>query len=103
MDFSGLAPVREWLEFMFDHTFLSSLDDPYLKTWKKLSEEGQIKLRILPNVGMEGTADYVWHQVSDIISAQEKGRVTVKKVQVFENEKNSAIYIPPRIIDHAPV
>ena len=79
---------------MFDHTFLAAEDDPWMKTWEMLDRKGQIQLRVMPNVGMEGTAEFVYKKVSDIITKQEKGRVWISKVEVIENEKNSACYIP---------
>ena len=94
MDFSALKEVKSWLDYVFDHTFLASEDDPWMETWQKLDREGQIQLRVLPNVGMEGTAEYVYHKASAIIAKQEKGRVWISKVEVIENEKNSACYIP---------
>ena len=94
MDFSALKEIKAWLDSMFDHTFLASEDDPWMETWKKLDRDGQIQLRVMPNVGMEGTAEFVYHRASAIIAKQEKGRVWISKVEVIENEKNSACYIP---------
>lgn len=94
MDFGGLKQVKKWLDEMFDHTFLASQDDPYLETFRKLDEEGVIQLRILPNAGMEGTAKFVYDHVSKIIKDITNSRVWITKVEVRENEKNSACYIP---------
>ncbi|MCT4643232.1 MAG: 6-carboxytetrahydropterin synthase [Bacteriovoracaceae bacterium] len=94
MDFGGLKDVKAWLEDMFDHTFLSSEDDPYLETFKQLDEQGVIQLRVLPNAGMEGTAKFVYDHVSKMVEKKTKGRVWITKVEVRENEKNSAFYIP---------
>lgn len=94
MDFGGLKQVKKWLEETFDHTFLVAEDDPYLSQFKKMDEEGIIQLRVLPNPGMEGTAKYVFDEVNTMIHKQTGGRVWVSKVEVRENEKNSAFYIP---------
>ena len=98
MDFAALKEVKSWLEYMFDHTFLAAEDDPYMETWKRLDKEEQIQLRTLPDVGMEGTAKFVYNNVSQLIYKQERGRVWICRVEVIENEKNSAYYIP-RCID----
>lgn len=92
MDFGGLKDVKEWLDYMFDHTFLVSQDDPYKETFTKLDKEGVIQMRVLPNAGMEGTAQFVYNHVNDMVSKKTNGRVKVIKVEVRENEKNSAIY-----------
>lgn len=94
MDFGGLAEVKEWLAHMFDHTFLVAQDDPAMEEFKKLDSMGVIQMRVLPNAGMEGTAKYVYEHVSKIIERITDSRVRITKVEVRENEKNSAFYIP---------
>ena len=94
VDFGGLKEVRSWLEYMFDHTFLASDNDPYLSLFKEMDEKSIIQLRILPNVGMEGTAKYVYETVNTMIKNRTNGRAWVKLVKVSENENNSAIYAP---------
>lgn len=94
MDFGGLKDIKDWLKHMFDHTFLVALDDPELETFKDLDQKGVIQMRTLPNAGMEGTAEYVYEHASKIISKLTNDRVWITKVEVRENEKNSAIYIP---------
>ena len=94
VDFGGLKEVKAWLEYMFDHTFLAAEDDPYLGLFKEMDSKSIIQLRTMPNVGMEGTAKYVYDTVNEMIRVKTKGRAWVKLVQVSENEKNSAIYCP---------
>tara|TARA_Y100000780_G_scaffold132772_1_gene119437 strand:- start:151719 stop:152159 length:441 start_codon:yes stop_codon:yes gene_type:complete len=94
MDFGGLKEVKAFLSDYFDHTFLVSQDDPFLETFQKLDEEGVIQMRVLPNAGMEGTAEFVYEKVQAIVSSITNNRVRVIKVEVCENEKNSAMYIP---------
>ena len=92
VDFGGLKKVKAWLDDMFDHTFLASADDPHMETFKTLDKQGVIQLRVLPNVGMEGTAEYVFHKVNEMIKEQTHGRAWVSLTEVRENEKNSAIF-----------
>ena len=94
VDFGGLKEVKAWLEHMFDHTFLAAEDDPYLDLFKEMDAKSIIQLRTMPNVGMEGTAKYVYDTVNEMIRVKTNGRAWVKLVQVSENEKNSAIYCP---------
>lgn len=94
MDFGGLKEVKAWLDHMFDHTFLASNDDPALEDFKKLDKEGVIQLRVMPNAGMEGTAKYVYEHVAKIVDKATNSRVRIVKVEVRENEKNSAYFIP---------
>ncbi len=94
VDFGGLKDVKAWLDDMFDHTFLANQDDPYLEKFRQLDEDGVIQLRILPNVGMEGTAKYVFEKVDEMIRKSTGDRAWVHSLEVRENEKNSAIYRP---------
>jgi len=79
---------------MFDHTFLVALDDPFLEDFKKLDQAGVIQLRVLPNAGMEGTAEFVYEEVNKMIKKITQDRAWIVKIEVRENEKNSAIYYP---------
>lgn len=94
VDFGGLKKVKAWLDEMFDHTFLVSQDDPFMETFKELDKKEVIQLRVLPNVGMEETAKYVYEHVNPMINALTNGRAWITLIEVRENEKNSAFYIP---------
>ena len=92
VDFGGLKKLKTWLESVFDHTFLVAQDDPELEAFKELDSRGAILLRILPNPGMEGTALYVYEEASKILVSLYGKRAWITKVEVRENDKNSAIY-----------
>ncbi len=94
MDFGGLKEIKEWLSYHFDHTFLIAEDDPELETFKELDKKQLIQLRVLPNPGMEGTAKFVYEQINPIIQKITNKRVWISLVEVRENEKNSAKYLP---------
>ncbi len=91
VDFGGLKEVKKWLEHWFDHTFLVSQDDPHIDDFKKLDEQGVIQMRVFENIGMEGTAQFVYDNVNKMINEQTNGRAWITQVEVRENEKNSAI------------
>ena len=94
VDFGGLKEVKAWLDHMFDHTFLVSEDDPCMEEFKDLEKKGAIQMRVMPNIGMEGTAKYVFDHVNKMIKKDTNGRAWLKRIEVRENEKNSAIYEP---------
>lgn len=87
----GLAP-NAWMNYMFDHTTLIAHDDPYLKNFLKMHAEGIIQLRILPAVGAEQFAKFIFNKVNEFVLAETKNRVKVIKVEVYEHERNSASY-----------
>lgn len=94
VDFGGLKELKTWLDHMFDHTFLVAQDDPQMDAFKKLDKEGAIQLRVMPNPGMEGTAQYVYEEGMKILKKLYGDRAWITLVQVSENEKNSAMFIP---------
>ena len=94
VDFGGLKELKKWLEQIFDHTFLVAQDDPELEAFKALDKTGTIQLRVLPNPGMEGSAEYVYLEASKILESLYGKRAWITKVEVCENDKNSAIFHP---------
>lgn len=99
MDFGGLKTLKKFLEEHFDHTLLLNEDDPLLPDFRALEEKGAAKIVVLPNVGMEGTARWLFYEATKIIDATENGRVWITQIEVRENDKNSAIFIAPTNAD----
>ena len=95
MDFGSLKGIKTWLEEKFDHTLLLDERDPLLPVFKLLEAEGACKLVVLPDVGMEGSAKFVFDYVSRDVALKTSGRVWVCSVEMRENDKNSAIYVAP--------
>ena len=92
MDFGSLKSVRAWLHTIFDHTTLVAEDDPALDTFRSLQQAGLLDLRILPSVGCEATARYVFDQVAFEIARTTQGRVWLESVEVKEHGGNSAVF-----------
>jgi 6-pyruvoyltetrahydropterin/6-carboxytetrahydropterin synthase len=92
MDFGGLKHIKAWLEDKFDHTLLINEDDPEMAFFEEMDRKGLCRLRVLPNIGMEGSAKYIFDYVDPWVQEQTDGRVRVFSVECRENEKNSAIY-----------
>lgn len=84
--------LKDWLNHMFDHTTLIEIDDPQLESFKWLEELGLCHLRVMDKMGAESMAKLVLEKFNDVFSKTEGGRVKVVKVELFENDKNSAIY-----------
>lgn len=98
VDFGGFkeAPrgngLKAWMDHMFDHTTLIAEDDPYLEGWKAMDQHGLIQLRVIPHVGAERFAEFIFNKLNDFITVETDGRVRVTKVEFMEHGKNSAIY-----------
>lgn len=88
---NGKSP-KEFLDFMFDHTTIIAEDDPARQQFQELNEKGIIQLRILPAVGAERFAEYLFDTLQDFVDRDTDGRVSIKRVDFYENGKNSASY-----------
>lgn len=84
--------LKDWLNYMFDHTTLIEKDDPQLESFKFMEELGLCHLRVMDSMGAESCAKLVFDKFNDVFSKTEGGRVKVVRVECFENSKNSSIY-----------
>lgn len=91
-DFGGLKEIKAWLKQQFDHTLVVAEDDPELEKFKELEKNDIVDLRIIPAVGCEKFAEYIFDHVDPIIKKESKDRVWVESVEVREHNGNSAIH-----------
>ena len=87
----GLSP-KDWMEYMFDHTFLVAEDDPFVESFLKMNEVGAAQVRVIPATGAERFAQFIYDKINPFIQEETDGRVRVVKVEFREHNKNSAIY-----------
>lgn len=96
VDFGGFKHngLKEWMTHMFDHTLLIEENDPFMDYFKLMEVERLCDLRIIPTgcMGCEGLAKLVFDKFNDVLSKTDAARSWVAKVEVFEHERNSAIY-----------
>ena len=92
MDFGGFKEFKTFLEDFFDHSCLINSDDPELPLFKEMDQKGILKLRVLDNVGMEGTSQFLHQKMNEYLNQKTQGRVWCFRVETRENEKNSGIY-----------
>lgn len=89
----GMSP-KAWFEYLLDHTFIVAEDDPFKESFLKMDQAGVAQVRVIPAVGAERFAEYIYSKVQPFIEEETNGRVSVVKVEFREHEKNSAIYVP---------
>ena len=87
----GMNP-KEWMDYMFDHTMLIAEDDPFIESFKLMDQAGAAQIRILPAVGAEKFAEYIYNKLQEFINQETEGRVKVVRVEFMEHGRNSAIY-----------
>lgn len=88
---NGRSP-KAFFEYLLDHTTIVAEDDPYLENFKQLHYDGIIQLRILPAVGCERFAEYLYQVINEFLQLETEGRVRATRVEVYEHERNSASY-----------
>jgi 6-pyruvoyltetrahydropterin/6-carboxytetrahydropterin synthase len=87
----GMNP-KVWMDYMFDHTMIIAEDDPFIESFKLMGQAGAAQIRILPAVGAEKFAEYVYTKLQEFVNEETGGRVKIARVEFMENGKNSAIY-----------
>jgi 6-pyruvoyltetrahydropterin/6-carboxytetrahydropterin synthase len=84
--------LKDWMDYMWDHTLLIEKDDPQLETFQYMQELGLCHLRVMDRIGAESAAKMVYDKFNDVMSRTGGGRVKVVKVECWEAPKNSSIY-----------
>lgn len=88
---NGMAP-KKFFDWLLDHTTVIAENDPQLDLFKEMDRLEIIQLRILPGVGCERFAEYLYNTINNFLDAETDGRVRASKVEVYEHERNSASY-----------
>jgi len=83
---------KEWMDYMFDHTTIIAEDDPFLGAFKEMGTAGAAQIRVIPAVGAEQFAKYIYEKLNTFIQEETNGRVKVARVEFMEHGKNTAIY-----------
>jgi 6-pyruvoyltetrahydropterin/6-carboxytetrahydropterin synthase len=98
IDFGALKQIKNWLEFRFDHKTVIAADDPHLAYFEQGHELKVLDLVVLPAVGCEKFAEYVFAYVKDwLVDFKHAPRVELVSVKVSEHGANSATYINPKL------
>lgn len=94
-DFGALKWAKDFIEDAFDHTTCIAADDPALAHFEAMDKQGLIQLRVMPSVGCEAFARYIYDTLQPRIDSETQNRVRVDSITVFEHTGNSATYSNP--------
>jgi len=83
---------KEWMDYIFDHTTIIAEDDPFINAFKQMETAGVAQIRILPAVGAEQFAKFIFEKLNTFVQEETSGRVKVARVEFMEHNKNTAIY-----------
>lgn len=97
MDFGGLKKVKQFLEDSWDHRLLVASDDPAMDDIMNLHHKGIVSVNVMDvdqghGPGIEGSCKYIHDNINPMIEQMTDGRVWVERVQIWEHERNTAIY-----------
>ena len=84
--------LKDWMNYMFDHTTLIEKDDPQLESFQMMEELGLLHLRVMDVIGAEACAKLVFDKFNERLASTGGGRVKVVKVECWEAKRNSSIY-----------
>jgi 6-pyruvoyltetrahydropterin/6-carboxytetrahydropterin synthase len=83
---------KEWMDYMFDHTTIIAEDDPFVNAFKEMETAGVAQIRIIPAVGAEQFAKFIFEKLNLFVQKETSDRVKVVRVEFMEHNKNTAIY-----------
>ena len=87
----GMQP-KDYFTWLLDHTTIIAEDDPRLDLFRLMDDDEIIQLRVLPSVGCERFAEFLYNKINEFLKAETNNRVRATKVEVYEHEKNNASY-----------
>jgi 6-pyruvoyltetrahydropterin/6-carboxytetrahydropterin synthase len=83
---------KAWMDYMFDHTTIIAEDDPFINAFKQMETAGVAQIRIIPAVGAEQFAKFIFEKLNTFVQEETNNRVKVTRVEFMEHNKNTAIY-----------
>ncbi len=97
MDFGDLKDVKQWLEDQWDHRVMIASDDPQLEKLKEMHALNIMNINVMDvdkgwGPGIEASCKFVYDHVQPLIDQKTDGRVKLTKVEIWEHERNSAVY-----------
>lgn len=93
VDFGDFDELKGFLQEKFDHTLVLAKNDPAMKEFQALEKAGAASIVVLEDgVGIEMFAKYCFEAADSYVKHKTNGRARAHSVEVFEHEKNSAIY-----------
>ena len=96
-DFGSFKEIKTELEKVFDHKLVIDKNDPAKHVFKELERYGAVDITEMDGVGIEKFAEYVFNYVDGYVKVKTNNRVWCERVEVFEHENNSAIFLKEKI------
>lgn len=103
VDFGGLRFIKEFLEKEWDHRLLLTDKDPLLDEFKRLHDLGGVNINVMDSSkgwgpGIEQSCKFLFDNLNPLVQNQTFDRCEIYKIQVWEHQLNSAIYMNPKYV-----
>jgi 6-pyruvoyltetrahydropterin/6-carboxytetrahydropterin synthase len=96
VDFGRLKFIKAWIEQHLDHACVFNDSDP-LREQIVSACPGAWKVYVVPSCSCEGLAQHLFAIFDHLVRQQTLHRAFVISVEVVEDSKNSATYVPPTL------
>jgi 6-pyruvoyltetrahydropterin/6-carboxytetrahydropterin synthase len=91
LDFGKMGFIKEYLADLLDHRFLVNENDPHRAQFEEMERVYALfSIRIVPNGSCESLCSYIGEQIDAQVRNRTGGNVWLKRVTIYEDEKNSA-------------
>lgn len=91
--FGDLKEIKQWMQETFDHTMIVAEDDPELEFLRTIEAKGLTKIVMMPHVGCEKVAEYVFNHVQTFLLSQSYcNNVSLESVRVQEHPGNGVLF-----------
>lgn len=96
VDFGKLKFIKQWIEQNLDHACVFNESDP-LREQIVASSPSAWRVYLVPSCSCEGLAQHLFKVFDKLVREQTQGRAFVVSVEVVEDSKNSATYVPAKL------
>lgn len=94
VDFGNLKYIKAFIDDHLDHACLFSKEDSQVHALSNSEFKGLFKILWVDNASCEGIAQFLYEAFSELIKVQENGRVSIRSLKLYEDEKNFVTYTP---------
>lgn len=91
-DFGAFKELSKSLQKTFDHKLVIDKNDPAKPAFREIERYGAAEIVEMDGVGIEKFAQYVFEETDNYVKYHTNRRVWCSQVEVFEHDKNSAIF-----------
>ena len=94
VDFGNLKYIKAFIDEHLDHACLFSKEDSQVQDLSQSEFNDLFKILWVDNASCEGIAQFLFETFSQLIKEKEAGRVSIRSLKLYEDEKNFVSYAP---------